>query len=141
MTKHGKTCQPPSIRKNIAKRRKSVRTAEESVGKRRTNVRKRMEKCWKTRGKSAVFGLKKQQFQSLGTEVSKGVFVFCWKKQGFQKDTRGGMDKQTDIHIIPYHREGDEGIYRQIITDQVIEFSIFESVEQKRPIETFFNIS
>ena len=35
----------------------------------------------------------------------------------------------TDIHIIPYHREGDEGIYRQIITDQVIEFSIFESVE------------
>jgi len=35
----------------------------------------------------------------------------------------------TDIHIIPYHREGDEGIYRQIITDQVIEFSLYESIE------------
>ena len=35
----------------------------------------------------------------------------------------------TDIHIIPYHREGDEGIYRQIITDQVIEFNIYESLE------------
>ena len=35
----------------------------------------------------------------------------------------------TDIHIIPYHREGEEGIFRQIITDQVIEFSIYESVE------------
>ena len=35
----------------------------------------------------------------------------------------------TDIHVIPYHREGEEGIFRQIITDQVIEFSIYESVE------------
>jgi len=35
----------------------------------------------------------------------------------------------TDVNIIPYHREGDEGIFRQIITDQVIEFSIFESIE------------
>ena len=35
----------------------------------------------------------------------------------------------TDINIIPYHREGDEGIFRQIITDQVIEFSIYESIE------------
>jgi hypothetical protein len=35
----------------------------------------------------------------------------------------------TDINIIPYHREGDEGIFRQIITDQVVEFSIYESVE------------
>lgn len=35
----------------------------------------------------------------------------------------------TDIHIIPYHREGDEGLYRQIITDQVIEFNIYESLE------------
>ena len=35
----------------------------------------------------------------------------------------------TDIHIIPYHREGDEGIFRQIITDQVVEFSIYESIE------------
>ena len=35
----------------------------------------------------------------------------------------------TDIHIIPYHREGDEGIFRQIITDQVIEFSIYVSLE------------
>ena len=35
----------------------------------------------------------------------------------------------TDINIIPYHRESEEGIFRQIITDQVIEFSIYESVE------------
>jgi len=35
----------------------------------------------------------------------------------------------TDIHIIPYHREGEEGIYRQIITDQVLEFNIYESLE------------
>ena len=35
----------------------------------------------------------------------------------------------TDVHIIPYHREGDEGIYRQIITDQVLEFKIYESLE------------
>jgi len=35
----------------------------------------------------------------------------------------------TDIHIIPYHREGDEGIFRQIITDQVLEFNIYETLE------------
>ena len=35
----------------------------------------------------------------------------------------------TDVNIIPYHREGDEGIYRQIITDQVLEFKIYESLE------------
>ena len=35
----------------------------------------------------------------------------------------------TDVHIIPYHREGDEGIYRQIITDQVLELNIYESLE------------
>ena len=35
----------------------------------------------------------------------------------------------TDINVIPYHREGEEDIFRQIITDQVIEFSIYESVE------------
>jgi hypothetical protein len=35
----------------------------------------------------------------------------------------------TDVHIIPYHREGDEGIFRQIITDQVLELNIYESLE------------
>ena len=35
----------------------------------------------------------------------------------------------TDIHIIPYHREGDEGLFRQIITDQVLSFNIYESME------------
>ena len=42
---------------------------------------------------------------------------------------RPGNFKVTDIHIIPYHREGrDEGLYRQIITDQVLGFNIYESM-------------
>ena len=34
---------------------------------------------------------------------------------------RPGNFVLTDVSIIPYARKGDEGIFRQIITDQVLE--------------------
>jgi len=43
---------------------------------------------------------------------------------------RPGQFIVTDINIIPYHRKnGEEGIFRQIITNQVIAFNIYESIE------------
>ncbi len=42
---------------------------------------------------------------------------------------RPGNFVLTDVSIIPYARKGDEGIFRQIITDQVLELNIYESLE------------